>query len=290
MVDMRTSLGRAFWEAEYNPRFCVRDAQRYFDGWSSRATHTRAKLAGAMDLAYGTQPRERLDLFRADDARGTLVFLHGGYWRAFAKEDFSWVAEPFVRAGISVAIPSFPLCPAVRLKAIVQSASAAVTYLQRTILSPLELQKTVLLGHSAGAHIAACLMAARNRDGPAVDAIVCISGLFDLLPLLHTDMLSGMGWRPAELHAASPLYMVPPENGTVVLAVGGDETREFHEQSARFGRAWAERMAGTLCPAGRNHFSVIDDLHRDDYELTRAAVALFTRVERPEAGPWIRER
>jgi arylformamidase len=278
MVEILPSAARAYWEAEYNPRVRVPDAQRYFDAWSNRAAGARARLPGILDQAYGVDPRERLDLFRANDARGTLVFVHGGYWRAFGKEAFSWVAEPFVRAGISVAIPSYPLSPAVRLKDIVRSLSAAVTHLQRAILTPEERQRTILVGHSAGAHLSACLLAAVQRDpaGPAIDGIVCISGLFDLLPLLHTEMLSGMGWEPEELHAASPLFMPEPAGGTVILAVGGDETAEFHAQSARFARAWARRVAGVWRPTGRDHFSVVDDLHNGDYELTRTAIDLLS--------------
>jgi arylformamidase len=281
MVEILRSAARAYWEAEYNPRVRVPDAQRYFDAWSSRAAGARARLPGILDVAYGVDLRERFDLFRADDARGTLVFVHGGYWRAFGKEAFSWVAEPFVRAGISVVIPSYPLSPAVRLKDIVRSLAAAVSHVQCAILTPEERRSTILVGHSAGAHLSACLLAAAQGDpagpaGPAIDGIVCISGLFDLLPLLHTEMLSGMGWEPEELHAASPLFMPEPAGGTVILAVGGDETAEFHAQSARFARAWAQRVVGVWRPTGRDHFSVVDDLHGGDYELTRMAIDLLS--------------
>src|ERR1700754_5017990 len=102
---------RDYWESEYNPRTRVPDAQRFFDSWVERAAQARASLPCTRDLAYGSHPRERLDLFRPGSPRGTLVFLHGGYWRAFGREFHSWVAEAFVAAGISVAIPSYPLAP-----------------------------------------------------------------------------------------------------------------------------------------------------------------------------------
>jgi arylformamidase len=271
-ADSATS---AYWEHEYNPRVRVTDPQRYFDAWSQRAAQTRAQLPALLDVAYGPDPRQKLDLFRAPDARGTLVFIHGGYWRVFGRESFSWVAEEFVRAGISVAIPSYPLCPAVRIADIVRSVSAAVESLQRDLLTPAEQQKTVLVGHSAGAHVAACLMAAATNTGAKIGGVVAISGLFDLLPLLGTNMLSGMGWEPAELHAVSPLYMAQPATGSVLLAVGGDESSEFHAQSERFSRAWTQRVTGLVHPAGRNHFSVVDDLRLPEYELTRAAIEMF---------------
>jgi arylformamidase len=267
----------AYWEQEYNPRVRVSDPQRYFEAWAHRGAQTRANLPAVLDVVYGPDPREQLDLFRAPEARGTVVFIHGGYWRAFGREFFSWVAEEFVRAGISVAIPSYPLCPAVRIANIVDSVSAALAHLQRTLLTPAERRKTVLVGHSAGGHVSACLLAAARagKIDATIDCIVAISGLFDLLPLLGTDMLSGMGWEPAELHAVSPLYMAQPSGGDVLLAVGGDESSEFHAQSKRFARAWAQRVIGLLHPAGRNHFTVMDDLRQPDYELTRAVIAMF---------------
>ena len=66
-----------------------------------RATSSRRKL----DLRYGPGPKETLDLFVPAGRRaGTFVFIHGGYWRALDKDDFSFVAGPFVAQGIAVAV------------------------------------------------------------------------------------------------------------------------------------------------------------------------------------------
>jgi arylformamidase len=260
-----------YWEREYNPRTKVPDAQKYFDAWVEKAANAREKLAGTPNLAYGEHPRERLDLFRAVAPRGTLVFIHGGYWRAFGREFQSWVAEAFVAAGISVAIPSYPLAPQATHAEIISSVSKVVPHLRKEVLTPPEQGKVVLVGHSAGGHLAACLVAAEQQ----VDAAVCISGLFDLAPLRHTLMLASMNWPAADLHAASPLFMAPNPHAKVLLAVGGDESVEFQLQSARLARAWRPYVEPILTPPGRNHFNVIDDLTQPDYELTRAIVGLF---------------
>lgn len=268
---------RDYWEAEYNPRASVPDAQSYFDGWLEHAARTRSRLQATLDLPYGSQTRERLDLFRAEAPRGTLVFLHGGYWRAFGREYHSWVAEAFVAAGICVAIPSYPLAPQASLTEILRSVSLVVPYLRTEVLTEREQQRIVLVGHSAGAHLAACLLSAA-RGGPewqTFDAAVCISGVFDLGPLRHTHMLSGMNWTAGELHAISPLFMDPNPDGRVLLAVGGAESVEFQGQTARLARAWSPGIVGSLTLPGRNHFSVIDGLTQPDYALTRAIVQLF---------------
>jgi arylformamidase len=266
-----------YWENEYNPRVRVADAERHFDVWARRAERARAALKdSSLDVVYGTHPRERLDVFHAESARGTLVFLHGGYWRAFGKETQSWIAEAFVRMGISVVIPNYPLAPQARIAEIVTSLSGVFGPLQQA-LGCGELRRVVVAGHSAGAHLAACLLA-RSETGATrgmLDAIVCISGIFDLVPLLHTRMLVNMGWTAEELHAVSPLFMPPPARGAVVLAVGAEESREFCTQTARMADAWASSVKGVLSVEGRNHFTVVDELHDPGSELFRQVVGSF---------------
>jgi arylformamidase len=236
---------RDYWQSELNPDGRIPDSQRWFDGWIARAALARQKLAGNLDIPYGPDRRERLDVFHAPSPRGTLVFIHGGYWRSFGKEAQSWIAESFVRQGISVAIPSYPPAPAARLTQIVASVRRACAHLAGALLSPEERPRVVVAGHSAGAHLAACVLAMAEAPGGAPDGIVCISGLFGLLALLSTRMPGGMGWDASEPLAVSPLFMAPPLSGKVILAVGGEESWEFHQQSTR--------VAVVLRPAGRHH-------------------------------------
>jgi len=267
-----------YWEQQYNPRIGIQDCERHFDNWRRRAAQARAALHGLTNIPYGGHERERLDLFRSPASRGTLVFLHGGYWRAFGREDFSWIAQPFVQAGITVVVPSYPLCPLADLPEICGSVSRAMEYIVRAVLTPAERQRIVMAGHSAGAHLVAHYMARlpqERRPGCTLDAAVCISGIFDLLPLLHTKLLSEMGWRAAGLHEVSPLYAPAPHRGQLMLAVGGSETREFRRQSERLADAWAERCTKLLDVPGRNHFEVLDALCEPEQPLAREVLALF---------------
>jgi arylformamidase len=114
-----------------------------------------------------------------------------------------------------------------------------------------------------------------QEPGEAPDGIVCISGLFDLLPLVSTRMLGGMGWGLDELHAVSPLFMAPPLSGGVILAVGGEESWEFHTQTTRLAQAWGSRVADVLRPAGRHHYSILEGLADPAEDLHRAALRLL---------------
>jgi arylformamidase len=264
------------WERQYNPRSGVENPQQYFSRWQSQSAEARATLGGELGIAYGEHPRERLDLFRASTPRGTLVFLHGGYWRAFGREDFSWVAPAFVRAGITVAIPSYPLAPEASLTGICAAATRALEFVPARLLNEAERARYVIVGHSAGAHLASHYYAHPGAAGARrADACLGISGIYDLAPLGHSEFLGGMGWEVAERHALSTLFATPPASGRFLLAVGAAESREFHRQSERLAEAWPQVCPAPLEVPGRDHFSVLEALCEPAHPLARLALAQF---------------
>src|SRR5258708_29178613 len=95
----------AFVEREYNNRALVPSHPAYFARWERDSDFVRATLPSRIDVAYGPDARHRIDLFPAGKARGTLVFIHGGYWRSLDKSMFSWLAPPRTAARPSAALP-----------------------------------------------------------------------------------------------------------------------------------------------------------------------------------------
>ena len=94
-----------FSDREYNPRAQIPAFADFFLRWKQDAQKTRESLPARLDLAYGTAAAETLDFFPASEAGAPLlIFIHGGYWRVLDKADFSWIAPPYVAAGISGAI------------------------------------------------------------------------------------------------------------------------------------------------------------------------------------------
>lgn len=262
-----------YWEQQYNPRLSVTDSAEYFANWNQRASEARASTP-PIELTYGEHPRETLDLFRAPHAKGTLVFIHGGYWRAFSKDDFSWLATAFLASSVTVAVLNYPLCPEVALSRISIAVDTAMNYLTQSVLDAAERRRIVVSGHSAGAQLAARYQSSRDR-GRRADAMVCISGLFDLLPLKRIRMFASLDSKEADLHAASPLFAPPPEAGDVLLAVGAEESLEFAWQSERLASAWSERQPRLMTVAGRNHFSVIEALAEPSHALFKETLGYF---------------
>ena len=114
------------YEVEYNNRARVPEHPDIFAGWQrdARAYRKEAAAEGRAELGlrYGATPRQYIDLFspKGGGASAPLaLFIHGGYWRALDKRDFTFIAPPFVAAGTAVALINYDLCPKVTVETIV---------------------------------------------------------------------------------------------------------------------------------------------------------------------------
>ena len=95
-------------ERLYNARLAVPHYPAIFEGWARASAAVRDSAPCRLDMAYGPHPMERLDLFLpAGRPRGTLMYIHGGYWRSLDKSDASHVAPPFTAAGYAVAVVNY---------------------------------------------------------------------------------------------------------------------------------------------------------------------------------------
>ncbi|WP_396595328.1 alpha/beta hydrolase [Brevundimonas sp. R86498] len=257
-------------EAEYNNRAAVPDHLAVMARWKAAAEAARA-VHPPIPLPYGSGPREVMDLFEARPDAPVAVFLHGGYWQALDRSWFSGIAPALLAHGVGLAIPSYDLCPDVRLGRIIGQAREAVELIRaRTGRRP------VVFGHSAGGHLAACLLSEGR-----VSAAVAISGVFELAPLIPTTINTALRLDAREAAALSPIHWPVPNGstpgGTVLdCVVGGDETGEFLRQSRDMAAGWGARGVETRFEAlaGLNHFTVLDPLMDPDSALVRRIVDL----------------
>lgn len=252
-------------EAQYNNRALVPDHPAVMARWKAGSETARAAHPPQV-LKYGPGERERIDWFDAGDGAPVVVFLHGGYWQALDAGWFSFVAPPLLTHGVSVAIPTYDLAPSVRLGQIVDQARAAVDLIRdRTGAAP------VVSGHSAGGHMAACLLA----DGRA-SAAVALSGVFDLEPLIPTSLNVALDLNRDEAQALSPIRWPARPGAVLDCIVGGAESEAFVDQSRAMAARWGDAGAKTRFEAvpGLNHFTVLDPLFDAESGLVRRLAAL----------------
>lgn len=238
-------------EKEYNNRAAVPEHPAIIARWAAESKAYR-NINPPRVIEYGPGERHTFDLFEAGPGPA-VMFIHGGYWQALDKSFFSSMAKGLNALGVTVAVPSYDLCPNVRIGDIVEQIRAAVNTLARMTNAPV-----IVSGHSAGGHLAACMLATEAH----VPAAYAISGLFDLKPLIPTSLNRALGLDEAEAEALSPLFWPAPDGKTLDAVVGGAESGEFHRQSKAIVDTWGESGVETRYEElpGLNHFTVIAPL------------------------------
>ena len=274
------------YEVEYNNRARVPEHPEIFARWEREAAAYRTKARGAtLGLSYGPSPRRTIDLFPAanDGAKTPLaLFIHGGWWRSLEPSQFSQMAAGPNAQGVTVAVAGYDLCPQVSIATIIEEMRAACLFLWRK-----RRQRIMVYGHSAGGHLAACMLATDWKtlapDAPAdlVPAAYAISGVFDLAPLTQISVNQDLKLDEKSAHACSPLYWRVPAGRSLDAVVGAIESSEFLRQSKTIAEAWRQGMALTRYEAvpDANHFTVLDPLSDPNSAMTARVVELSRQVQ-----------
>lgn len=272
-------------EQDYNPRLAVPDFAQHFERWRQRSAQALGEMSGYQDVAYGSHPMEKLDLFRAEgQSKALLMFIHGGYWRALDKKDHTFVAREFVRRGITVALINYALCPSVKVEDIVRQTLQATAWLYRNGSNfGAPAGRLFVAGHSAGGHLTAMTLAAQwprfAADLPTqvVRGAVSISGVFDLNAILQVPSVNAdVRLDAAQAAYLSPAAMPPATSAPLIMAVGGAEQKGFHQQHALLKRKWKRVVAGEVDCPGDNHFTVLDRFADGSSELFKRSVGMMT--------------
>ena len=237
----------------------------------------RGEAYAGLDIPYGRHDREKLDHFRGGAGAPLLVYIHGGYWRARDRSDFSFLAPPWIARGAHLACLGYPLCPEVRLSRIVESCRSAFAFLAREAPAlGFDAARIHVAGHSAGGHLAAMMMATDWQGlGLPADFLksgTAISGLYDLEPLALTKINADIRLDRDDIARLSPIRLAPRHSGPLIVTYGGKETEEFGRQAREFAAAWhgQGKEVAEIASPGFHHFDVVDQLARPDSALFQA--------------------
>jgi arylformamidase len=268
------------YEVEYNNRARVPEHPSLIAGWARDAQAWRESQRQFFHtISYGAGARNTIDVFPSRNEGDIVVFIHGGYWQALDGSFFSHLAAGLNAHGVSVAIPSYDLCPQVSVDDIIRQMRDAARELARLG------RRLVVSGHSAGGHLAACLMATDWRSIDAalpedlVKAVYAISGLFDLGPLVKTSVNNALGLDEAAARQTSPLFWPMPARGSLDAVVGGNESAEYFRQSRTIVDVWGRGGIETRFAEvpGANHFTAIAPMADPRSPMTQRLLELAVR-------------
>jgi len=204
------------------------------------------------DNAYGSAPRQVVDVYRpvneAADAP-VVVFFYGNGWREAAKTDFEFIAAALTRAGFVVLIPDYRTYPEVVFPAFVEDGASAVAWAAENIAGVATGERRLfLMGHSAGAQIAALLAFDERYLGaaaPPLAGFIGLSGPYDFLPLEpgYMEEVFPEDTRPL----SQPIEFVSARAPRSLLIHGTSDRRVLPEHSERLAnRLEAEGVPVTL--------------------------------------------
>jgi acetyl esterase/lipase len=215
---------------------------------------------------YGAAPDQVADLLmpHGDGPHRVAVLLHGGFWRArFTRVTMAALAVDLARRGWATWNVEYRrVGTGGGVPQTLDDVRTAVSTLAE-LDAPLDLERPVLIGHSAGGQLA--LRAAGRAPGASVISLagVCDLALAARERIGESAALEFIGGtpdeRPEAYASADPMRHLP--TGLDVLLVHGDaDDRVPTAQSRRY--AEAARAAGDRCELlelpGVDHFAVID--------------------------------
>ncbi|KWA22190.1 alpha/beta hydrolase [Burkholderia territorii] len=257
------------------------------------------------DIPYGPGERHVLDVYvparvvddwPADAAAGVpvVVFFYGGSWQSGERKDYLFVGEALASRGFVAVLPDYRTYPATTFPGFVDDAAQAVAWAREHAAAfGGDPRRLFLMGHSAGAQIAALLatdgryLAARQMHKSDIAGVIGLAGAYDFLPLRDATLERIF---PQDARAASqPIRFIQGTEPPMWLAIAENDTVVEPGNTWRFARALqnaGDRVAvvrydkvshativGVLGAPLRGRASVLDDLSAFVTRTAHAATA-----------------
>jgi len=197
------------------------------------------------DVVYGAAPRHKLDIYVPDEVTtgaDVAVFFYGGRWEYGSKADYLFVGQALASKGIVTVILDYRLYPSVRFPVFVEDGAKAVSWVRRHIADHGgDPERIFLIGHSAGAHIAAMLstepkfLAVEDVPTESLRGLVGLAGPYDFLPI--KDPVVKEVFAVDDLEATQPINHVSRRTPRTLLITGRNDETVLPRNSTRLGNA-----------------------------------------------------
>jgi acetyl esterase/lipase len=184
-------------------------------------------------IAYGSEPRQKLDLYRPAGGGQDLpvvVFVYGGAWKTGDRRAYQFAGRALASRGILTAVIDYRLVPEVRFPAFVEDTAAAVGWVHRNAAAyGGDPSRIIVVGHSAGAYNAAMAaldsryLAAQGIDPRVVAGAAALAGPFDFLPLDDPDTIAAFSGWPKPLET-QPVARVTPDAPPFLMLTGDSDS------------------------------------------------------------------
>ena len=249
-------------EAQFNPRVAAgEEAATCLSNWSEQSMLRKGELSGPFDLPYGTHRQMRFDMHKGHTEKPIIINFHGGYWRALDKSDVNHHMADIAKSGFGLVNMNYPLCPEISLTEIINCLKDGVTEVLDRLKEARQSQSLILMGHSAGAHIALHLSHHEKLMRRLV-GVAALSGIYETELVRELSVNDDVRLNEAEAKRWNCLTHMPAVGPAYYIAVGGDEPSGWIDQSWMLAEALNQRGDSVQFHAcGQlNHFEMVDHL------------------------------
>jgi len=205
------------------------------------------------DVPYGDLARQRLDVYRPAGAPGPLpvvIFFYGGSWQRGSKDSYPFLGDALTSRGIVTVIPDYRVYPEVKFPAFVDDGARVVRWVRdHAVEIGADPSRIYLMGHSAGAHIAALLaldaryLEAVGLERSSVRGMIGLSGPYDFLPF-HSETIRTLFGPEAGWPQTQPINFVDGKAPPMLLLTGN------WDKTVSPGNT--RRMVARICERGGN--------------------------------------
>ena len=264
----------------------IDDLPAYQQEGGKLSAAAREKLGGVLDIAYGPEPLQKLDIFAPDGASGApvLFYIHGGGWRAGSKDGNSFTAEAVNAKGALWVPIDYGLAPDYTIDQLVDHVRSAVKWVYENIGGHGgDPDQIYVCGNSAGGHLTGtCLMPGWHGDYGVPEDIFkgacAMSGVFDLDALVHASYgyNEQLGMDLAAARQFSPIHNLPAKSCPLIISYGEPELEGFKNQSKNYAAAWADAglQVDEIAVPGAHHFAMARQLADPDCTLHHAMMEM----------------
>ena len=257
---------------------------------------------GGQTIAYGRDPLQRLDVWRASGTRGPaplVVFVHGGGWKRGSKDNATgqFKAPHYTAQGMAFASIDYRLVPAATVEQQAADVALAVKALiDRAGALEIDRGRVVLMGHSAGAHLVALVgtneqyLRAAGLSFADIDGVIPLDGaaydvpaqMSDGPPIMQDTYAQAFGSDPARQRALSPTHHAAAPNAPAFLLMHverADGERQAKALAEALKRGGSSVEVSSLPGRGlRGHAEINRRMGDPDYAGTPIVDAWLKRV------------
>jgi acetyl esterase/lipase len=242
-------------------------------GWEQRSADLRKRYPDHIDLGYGPRERNRIDFLKGREGGPTLLFIHGGYWQARAKEVFTVMSEGPMAHGINVALIGYTLAPDATLDEIVAEIHAGIDFLVKQLPNRRRVRRHRGIRLSAGAISRRWRCRTAGQGGWRYPASTISSrSVTAISTKLRLDEAMSRRNSPM-IEAAGPLKPLSLVVGSAELPLLRKQTADFAAHRARYGLPVTYEEI-----PGADHFTILNEMMSPKGRITTLIRQLFERT------------